>query len=133
MQQGSIVRCTNKEKNGDLSAGGGGVCNKTRSGKVWCWTKSLNVSGNTLCKRPNNYGGYYWPIPAQTASEFGLGRAQYGVDCATNYFAGGQGVIYATKGRLEPFTGSMGAMRGGGNERLTASEGFSQKGVGTLL
>ena len=132
---GSIVRCTNKEKNGDLSAGGGGQCKKTKSGKVWCWTKG-RASGNTLCKRPGSYGGYYWPIPSQTVSELKLGRHNGpNRDCATNYFTG-RGWwtgVNATKGRLEPFTGSMGAMRGGGNERLTASEGFSQKGVGTLL
>ena len=84
---GSIVRCTNKEKNGDLSAGGGGQCKKTRSGKVWCWTKG-QASGNTLCKRPGSYGGYYWPIPSQTASELGLGRTRPNGDCATNYFTG---------------------------------------------
>jgi hypothetical protein len=34
---------------------------------------------------------------------------------------------------VEGFTGGMGVMRGGGNERLAASEGFRQRGVGTLL
>jgi len=42
-------------------------------------------------------------------------------------------ILLRRKAVVEGFTGGMGVMRGGGNERLAASEGFRQRGVGTLL